>query len=383
MSRTRLPLSVAATLMAGPAMADVPDVAVDIAPVHSLVARVMEGVGTPDLIVAPGASPHEYSLRPSEASALQEADLVFWIGPDLTPWLEDAIGTVAAGAQATALLEVEGVTRLPIREGALFEAHAHDHGAAEAAQDGHDAEDHAHDNHGEDHAHEGHDSAGHDDHGHDDDAHEDHGEDHAHGDHDSEGHDDHAHDDHAHEDHAHDEAGHDDHDHGAHDPHAWLSPDNAAVWLTTIAAGLSQADPDNAGAYYANATEARAELETLSDEIDAALDPVRDGRFIVFHDAYQYFEEAFDLPAAGAISISDATDPSPARVAEVRSRVAEQGVTCVLAEPQFDPGIVTAVMEGTEAGTGVLDPLGSDLAPGPELYPHLLRNLTQSLADCL
>ena len=368
MSRTRLLLSVATTLMAGPAMADVPDVAVDIAPVHSLVARVMAGVGTPDLIVAPGASPHEYSLRPSEAAALQEAELVFWVGPGLTPWLADAIDTVASGAEATALLEVEGVTRLPIREGALFEAHAHDHGAAEAAQDGHDAEDHAHDDHGEKHAHKGHDSEGHDDHAHDD-----------HGD---RGHAEHG------DDHAHDEAGHDNHDHaghdhGAHDPHAWLSPDNAAVWLTTIAAGLSQADPDNAVAYYANATEARAELETLSDEIDARLDPVRDGRFIVFHDAYQYFEDAFDLPAAGAISISDATDPSPARVAEIRTRVADQGVSCVLAEPQFDPGIVTAVMEETEAGTGVLDPLGSDLAPGPDLYPQMLRNLAGTLADCL
>ncbi|WP_084862137.1 zinc ABC transporter substrate-binding protein [Salibaculum halophilum] len=379
MSITRLPLSVAATLMAGTAMADVPDVAVDIAPVHSLVARVMEGVGTPDLIVAPGASPHEYSLRPSEAAALQEAELVFWVGPNLTPWLADAIDTVATGAEATALLEVEGVTRLPIREGALFEAHAHDHGASEAAQDGHDAEDHAHEDHGEDHAHGDHDSEGHDDHGHDDDAHDDHGEDHAHED---RGEDD-AHDEAGHDEHDHADRDHGDHDHGAHDPHAWLSPDNAAVWLTTIAAGLSQADPDNAGAYYANATEARAELETLSDEIDATLDPVRDGRFIVFHDAYQYFEAAFDLPAAGAISISDATDPSPARIAEVRTRVAEQGVTCVLAEPQFDPGIVTAVMEGTEARTGVLDPLGSDLAPGPDLYPQMLRNLAGTLADCL
>jgi zinc transport system substrate-binding protein len=255
---------------------------------------------------------------------------------------------------------------LPIREGALFEAQAHDHGEAEAAQDGHDAEDRAHADHGEDHAHEDHDSEGHDDHGHDDHAHEDSG-------HEDEGHDAHDHGDHEHAD----------HDHGAHDPHAWLSPDNAAVWLTTIAARLSQADPDNAGAYYANATEARAELETLSDEIDALLDPVRDGRFIVFHDAYQYFEDAFELPAAGAISLSDATGPSPARIAEIRTRVAEQGVTCVLAEPQFDPDIVRSVMEGTEAGTGVLDPLGSDLAPGPDLYPQMLRNLAGELAGCL
>jgi zinc transport system substrate-binding protein len=77
-------------------MADVPRVAVDIAPVHSLVARVMEGVGTPDLILPPGASPHEYSLRPSEAAALQEADIVFWMGEDLTPWMEDAVETLAA-----------------------------------------------------------------------------------------------------------------------------------------------------------------------------------------------------------------------------------------------------------------------------------------------
>lgn len=333
MSRTRLPLSVAATLMAGPALADVPGVAVDIAPVHSLVSRVMEGVGTPDLIVAPGASPHEYSLRPSEASALQEADLVFWIGPDLTPWLEDAIGTVAAGAQATALLEVEGVTRLPIREGALFEAHAHDEDETDADHDGH--EEHEEDDHGQD---------------------------------------------------AHDEDGHDTHagdDHGAHDAHAWLSPDNAATWLEVIAAQLSQADPDNAGAYTANAATARSEMATLSDEINDLLDPVRDGRFIVFHDAYQYFETAFELPAAGAISVSDATDPSPARIAQIRTRVAEQGVTCLLSEPQFDPGIVAAVSAGAEISTAVLDPLGSDLTSGPELYPHLLRNLSQSLAHCL
>ena len=91
MSRKLIALSLTATLMGGTAFAETPQLAVDIAPVHSLVARVMEGVSTPDLIVQPGASPHEYSLRPSEAAALQNADLVFWIGPDLTPWLAETI----------------------------------------------------------------------------------------------------------------------------------------------------------------------------------------------------------------------------------------------------------------------------------------------------
>ena len=125
------------------------------------------------------------------------------------------------------------------------------------------------------------------------------------------------------------------------------------------------------------------ELAALSDEINAILDPVRGRNFIVFHDAYQYFEKAFDFPASGAISVSDATDPSPARIAEIQARIAEQGVSCVLSEPQFNPGIVAAVMEGSQANTRVIDPLGSDLELGQDLYGNVQRNLARALADCL
>ncbi len=121
MSRKLLTLSLTATLMGGTAYADTPQVAVDIAPVHSLVARVMDGVGMPDLIIQPGASPHEYSLRPSEAAALQNSDLVFWIGPDLTPWLTDTIETLAKDASVTSLLDLDGTVQLDFRESALFE----------------------------------------------------------------------------------------------------------------------------------------------------------------------------------------------------------------------------------------------------------------------
>jgi zinc transport system substrate-binding protein len=329
MSRKLLTLSLTAALMGGAAYADTPQVAVDIAPVHSLVARVMDGVGTPDLIIQPGASPHEYSLRPSEAAALQNADLVFWIGPDLTPWLTDTIETLAPDAAVTTLLEVDGTIELEFREGALFEAH-------------------------DDHADE------------------------SHNDHEEEGHDDHSDDDHDNE-----EAGHDEHDHGDHDPHAWLSPQNAMAWMNVIAGQLSAADPDNAGAYFANAAAGRAELKVLIGEVTATLDPVRDGRFIVFHDAYQYFEMDFNFLASGAISISDASDPSPARIAKIQNQIAEQGIDCVLAEPQFNPGLVATVLEGSDAQTGILDPLGSDLEPGSALYPQLIRNLSTALAGCM
>lgn len=327
MSRKRASLSIIAILFGGTAMAEVPKVAVDVAPVHSLVARIMEGVGAPALILQPGASPHEYSLRPSEAAALQEADLVFWVGEDLTPWMKDAIETLANDAAVTTLLETDGTTLLAFREGTLFEEH--------------------------------------DDHGHDDHDHEDHA-----------GDDEHGHDDHGDKD----DAGH---DHGAYDPHAWLSPKNAGTWLNTIAAQLSATDPGNASVYFANAAAARGELDSVSAEVNATLDAKRGGNFIVFHDAYQYFENDFDFPAAGAISLSDATDPSPARITEIQQRIRDEGVDCVLAEPQFNPGLVSTVLDGTEAETAVIDPIGVNLEPGPTLYPQLIRNMAKTLADCL
>lgn len=342
MSKNLLTVSLTATLLGGTAYAEAPRVAVDIAPVHSLVSRVMQGVGTPDLIVQQGASPHGYTIRPSEAKAIQNADLVFWVSGGLTPWLGDTLGTLAPDAVQTELLDTDGTIGLEFREDALFEAH--DHSA-----------------HGDDH----------DDH-HDEDGHEEHDEHH-----DEDGHEEH--DDHHDED---GHEGHDEHAHGAYDPHAWLSPNNAKTWLNVIAAQLSSADPENAGAYFANAAVGRTEIDALIAEVNETLSPVRGEKFIVFHDAYQYFETDFDFPAAGAISIGDASDPSPARIAEIQARVRDESIDCVLAEPQFNPGLVTTVLEGTEAHTGLMDPLGTGIELGADFYSVLIKNLAASLADC-
>ena len=303
-------------------VADIPKVTVDIAPVHSLVSKVMNGVGKPDLIIPAGASPHEYQLKPSNAKSLQNADIVFWIGEDLTPWLEKGLSSLAQDASITSLLDLSGLELLSFREGALFEAH----------------------DHGEDH-----------------DDHDDH-------DHDKKKHDDH--DD------------HDDHAHGEHDPHAWLSPQIAKIWLNVIAAKLSEVDPDNAAKYFSNAKSARDNVDSLVSEVNSILDPIRDKKFVVFHDAYQYFERDFGISASGAISLGDASDPSPARLAEIRKRVVDEAVECVLAEPQFNQGTVNAVVDGTKANTTVIDPLGVKLEAGPSLYENLIRNLATNLAKC-
>jgi zinc transport system substrate-binding protein len=358
----------AVLMLSAGAAAAAPRVVADIAPVHSLVARVMQGVGEPALILPPGASPHGYALRPSEARRLQDAELVFWIGPELTPWLDGPIDALAGRAAAVSLRAVPGVTLLPVRQGAAFEAHEGAHGdddhGEEAAGHGHD---HAAEakagtrerDDGRDHAGEAK-AAAHD---------HDHDHDHA--------------DRAAAEAHDHDHDHDHDHAHGATDEHIWLDPENAKAWLSAIAAALSEADPANAGAYFANAKAGKAELDALTAELDTALAPARGRGFVVFHDAYQYFEARFGAPAAGSITVSDAAAPSAARVAEIRALLKEIGAGCVFAEPQFPARIVETVAEGTGARTGVLDPLGASLTPGPGLYGDVLRGMAASLVACL
>lgn len=281
-----------------------PEVVASIAPVHSLVARVMEGAGTPHLLVPPGASPHSFALRPSGSAALERATLVFRVGPGIEPWLERPLAALSADARVVRLDEVPGLIRLALREGDAFEAHGHDDGEA------HDGSE-------------------------------------------------------------------------AIDPHLWLDPANARLWLGAIAAALAEADPEGAGLYRANAAAAQSELMAIEAELATRLAPLRGRPFVVFHDAYHYFEHRFGLEAAAAVALSDARPPGPARIAGIRALIRETGAACIFREPQFRATLVETVAEGTGARIGVLDPLGAALEPGPDLYPALLRGLADSLADCL
>lgn len=311
------------------AMGDVPRVATDIAPVHSLAAQVMHGLGEPDLIVRPGASPHEYSLRPSEAAALSNADVVFWIGEDLTPWLGRSIEKLAQDSAIVSLLEANETVRLPYREGPVF-------GADEAHEDEHEE----HDDH-DDHAEAGHD------------------------DHDQDNHDD-----------------HDGHDHDGDDVHAWLDPVNGKYWLEIIAAELSRLDPDNSAQYLENAALGKARIDSVVAEITAELAGAEQQRFVVLHDAYQYFETRFGMSEVGSIALSDASDPGPARVKEIQKTVRDLKVTCVFSEPQFNAAIVATVLEDSAAKSATLDPLGVGIETGGTFYPELLRSISSSIAGC-
>lgn len=312
-------------------------VVASILPVHSLVAGVMEGVGTPHLLVPGGASPHSFALRPSDARRLERAQAVFWVGPSLETFLERPLNALARKAEVIALAEIEGVTRLPLREGGSWETHAH-----------HDAKtgDHG-DAHGETHAKDA---------------------DHDHG---SKEHHDETH------------AAEHDHAHGDWNPHVWLDPLNAVAFVEVIAHELGHIDPANKARYDANASRLVTKLRALDGELRRTLAPVRGKPYIVFHDAYQNFEARYGLNAVGSITVSPELSPGARRLVEIRKRIRDAGAVCVFAEPQFEPKIIRTVTQGTGARTGTLDPLGAPLKPGPDAYFQLLRNLADDLNRCL
>ena len=363
-------LLAAAPAVTATAAADAPAAVASIKPIHSLLAGVMEGAGRPTLLVRGYASPHTWSLRPSEARTLQEADLVVWVGEDLESFLARPLRSLADDAYVLELSRAEGITLLPVREGGVWDGHAH-HG--EHGEDEH--EDAHHDEHGEGEGEDAH----HDEHD------EGEGEDAHHDEHDEGKHEDAHHDEHdegKHEDaHVHREDGHE-HGRGEFDAHVWLDPANAEVIASAMAQALSQVDPGRAALYRANAEKVRARLRALDAELQETLAPIADRGFIVFHDAWSYFDTRYGLRAVGSVTVSPDQPPGAARLAEIRERLRDAKAECVFAEPQFEPGLVRTLVAGTGAAVGVLDPLGAAIEDGPDLYFTLMRRNAAALRDC-
>ena len=382
----------ASTLLSASALSAQADVNVvaSVKPIHSLVSAVMEGVGEPQLIIEGAGSPHTYALKPSQAKDLQNADVVFWFGHELEAFLEKPLEAIAGDAKSVELLDAHDLVKLEFREGGAFDDHDHDD------HDEHGHDDHGHDDHGhDDHGHDEH--AGekkHDDHDHDEHKHDEHADEKKHDDHDHDEHkhDEHAdekkHDDHGHDDHDHDEhketaGGHDGHDHGEFDAHVWLDPVNAKALVHEIEETLIEADPDNAAKYEANAEALMSKLDGLVAEISAELEPVKDKGYVVFHDAYQYFETRFGLTAVGSVTVSPEVLPGAERISELQAKIKELNAVCVFSEPQFESKLVTTLTDGTSAKSGVIDPLGATIEDGPELYFTLIRNMATSFKTCL
>ena len=310
-------------------------VVASIKPIHSLASYLMDGVGKPDLIVDGYSSPHGFALKPSHAKMLQDADIIFYVGEGLENFLEKPLKSIAKKAEKIELMEIKGLKKLKFRERNIFDDHD-DHGHDE---DGHKEDDH-------------------DDHGHDEDGHKE--------------------DDH--DDHGHDEDGHEGHAHGEYDPHIWLDPVNAKVILNEMVEHLIENDEKNASIYKSNLNKALKDIDKLLENVKSELN--KDFKSIVFHDAYQYFEERFNVTVLGAFTVNTDVMPGAEQLSEIREIIEHDKVSCIFSEPQFNPDIINAVAKDMNISTGVLDPLGATLEPGKGLYFDLIRNMSKSFKGC-
>jgi zinc transport system substrate-binding protein len=314
-------LGIAITTAGSARAADGPRIVASIKPIHSLVAAVMGDVGTPDLIVKGAGSPHAYSLRPSEATMIDRADIVFWVGPELEAFLDRPLDAIAGTGRAVRLDAAEGLTLLDLREGGAYEAH----------EDGDEGP-----GHGE---HAG--AAGHDKEGEEDD----------HGD--------------------------------EKNMHVWLDPGNVIAMTRRIVIELGRVAPEHSAAFRANGAALEARIAALDKRLAGELAELRDRPFVVFHDAYHYFESRYGLSTAASFTVNPENAPGARRLAEIRARIKETGASCVFAEPQFKPEVVTSVAADAGIRSGVLDPLGAMVKPGPDAWEEIMTSLARDLRACL
>lgn len=356
-----------ALLAANPVLAD--DAPLSVVASFSIIGDMTQRIGAEHVdvttLVGPDGDAHVYQPTPADARAVSEADVLIVNGLEFEGWMERLVE--ATSFSGNMVVATAGITPIAFEEEhddhedhAADKDHDHDHGSEE----GHD---HDHDHAGEeDHASE----EGHD-HDHD------HGteEAHAHDDHDDHGHDDHGHDDHA------------GHDHGAFDPHAWQSIENAVIYVDNITAALAQADPDNAGAFYANRAAYVAELEAVGAEIEALMsDLPADRRTVVTsHDAFGYFAEAYGLRFEAPQGLSTESEPSAAEVAAMITQIRDEGITAVFVESITDNRLLEQI--ASETGAAIGGTLYSDALSGTDgpagTYIDMMRHNAATLAGAL
>lgn len=273
-----------------------------IKPLQLIAAAVQDGIAVPEVLLPPGASPHNYALRPSDVRKVQTVELLYWIGPDMESFLPRVLN-----GRTLPSLAVQDLPGLKLR---------------------HFAEDN--------HSHA-------------------------------------------------EEADEHDHDHrpGSLDAHLWLSPVNARVIADRMAADLSAADPANAARYQSNAKAFDARLDALDARLKARLAPISGKPYFVFHEAFDYFEEAYGLKHAGVFSVAAEVQPGAQHVATMRKRLQEVGKTCVFSEPPLRPRLAETLVAGLPVKLAELDALGGYTLATAQGYEQVLEKLGNDLAGCL
>ncbi|MFK5238712.1 zinc ABC transporter substrate-binding protein ZnuA [Glaesserella parasuis] len=296
------------------------DVLTTVKPLGFIANAITDGVTETKVLLPTSASPHDYSLKPSDVEQLQSAQLVVWIGEEMETFLEKSIEKLPKEKVLT-LEDVPAIKELVEHSG-------------EEKEDKHD--------HKHDHKHE---------------------HKHSHN---------HAHHDHSHDGHSHDE-----------DWHIWLSPKASEHIAEQIAERLSQQLPEQKAKIAENLANFKVTLATKNSEIAKQLEPVKSKGYYTFHDAYGYFEEAYGLKSLGSFTINPTVAPGAKTLNAIKKSIAQKKVQCLFAEPQFTPKVIESLSKGTSAKVGQLDPLGAKIELSKNAYPEFLQSLADQFGVCL
>ncbi|ACL32541.1 zinc ABC transporter substrate-binding protein ZnuA [Glaesserella parasuis] len=296
------------------------DVLTTVKPLGFIANAITDGVTETKVLLPTSASPHDYSLKPSDVEQLQSAQLVVWIGEEMETFLEKSIEKLPKEKVLT-LEDVPAIKELVEHSG-------------EEKEDKHD--------HKHDHKHE---------------------HKHSHN---------HAHHDHSHDGHSHDE-----------DWHIWLSPKASEHIAEQIAERLSQQLPEQKAKIAENLANFKATLATKNSEIAKQLEPVKSKGYYTFHDAYGYFEEAYGLKSLGSFTINPTVAPGAKTLNAIKKSIAQKKAQCLFAEPQFTPKVIESLSKGTSAKVGQLDPLGAKIELSKNAYPEFLQSLADQFGVCL
>ena len=283
-----------------------------IKPLHSLISRIMETRGEPQLIIEGTNNPHTFVFKPSHAKMIEEADIVFWIGEDLEAFMEKPLNSLAKDTKKIAFMDSEFIEKIEFREKNIFD----DHDVHEDEHEGHD------DDHKDAHAHA----------------------------------------------------------HGEFDPHIWLDPENAKEMVKIIRDELIKIDPEGQRQYSVNTAGATLELDNLINSVEKELS--KDISYIVFHDAYQYFENRFGVIPAGALTLNPDVLPGAKQIADIQDVINDKGIKCIFSEPQYNPKIIETLGNDMNVSTGVMDPLGAFIDAGPTMYVELINGIANSIKEC-
>ncbi|MBG56333.1 MAG: zinc ABC transporter substrate-binding protein [Deltaproteobacteria bacterium] len=288
------------------------NVVVSIKPYHSLVSGIMYGIASPKLLLKGNLSPHNYSLKPSDAERLQNADIIFWGGENLEVFLVKPLSSLTKKAKVVSVFEINGLKLKYFRHlNHMGKYENHESYISNISNTQYLEQQ------------------------------------------------------------------------STVDPHLWLDPENAKIITNRIVNVLSEFDPENDKKYQINGEKINVRLNELDKELSAEMREISNRTYLVLHDAYQYYESRYNLKNEGSITIHLDHFIGVSRLRKVQNMIKKNEVFCIFAEPQYSQKIIETLIKGTSVKKGILDPIGSNLLPGPELYFDLMKNLSISLKACL